>query len=91
MDGMLEEWKGIVTTGQYGCTICIYRNFRKKCREKSSGKVGVTHPSCLPLFRGGYLPAFLFMTVLTQALFAFVGVHLFALSFLSAWHSSEFL
>ena len=37
-------------------------------------------------YSSGCLPPFLFMTVLTQALFAFVGVHFFALSFFSARH-----
>ena len=39
----------------------------------------------------GVLSAFLFVTVLTQALFAFMSVHFFALSFFSAWHSFNFL
>lgn len=38
----------------------------------------------------GVLSAFLFVTVLTQALFAFVRVHFFPLSFFSAWHSFNF-
>jgi len=32
-------------------------------------------------------PLFLFVAILTKALFAFVGGHLMALAFLSAWHN----
>ncbi len=86
----MYKWKNWKVVGKQGATKCslLFRNVPLNLigeyKVRDGGRTGdKPHPSNLPLFRGCYLPAFLFMAVLTQALFAFVGVHFFALSFFS--------